>query len=122
MDVAVEWLVGARRGRSRRPAGRHHQPDGRPGHRAAHQTRGQWTVFDHVQAGQIIARIDDQQLEASKSLLLRDIKDLHDKLVQEQSAGTTAEGAETSDVVRRAGSLSVCGCRLWNSCCRPHRS
>ena len=67
-----------------------------------HETRGQWTVFDHVQAGQIIAKIDDQQLEASKSLLLRDIKDLQDKLVQEQSAGATTEGAETSDDVRRA--------------------
>jgi multidrug resistance efflux pump len=66
-----------------------------------HETRGQWTVFDHVQAGQIIAKIDDQQLEASKSLLLRDIKDLQDKLVQEQSA-TTADGAEISEAVRRA--------------------
>jgi multidrug resistance efflux pump len=67
-----------------------------------HQTRGQWTVFDHVQAGQIIARIDDQQLEASKSLLLRDIKDLKDKLGQEQSASASADAAETNDVVRRA--------------------
>src|SRR5688572_25200459 len=67
-----------------------------------HQTRGQWTVFDHVQAGQIIAKIDDQQLEASKSLLLRDIKDLQDKLAQEQSTSTGAEGGEAGDVVRRA--------------------
>jgi multidrug resistance efflux pump len=67
-----------------------------------HRTRGQWTVFDHVQAGQIIARIDDQQLEASRSLLLRDIKDLQDKLAQEQTATATADAAETNDVIRRA--------------------
>jgi multidrug resistance efflux pump len=67
-----------------------------------HQTRGQWTVFDHVQAGQIIARIDDQQLEASKCLLMRDIKDLQDKLAQEQSASANADAAETNDVVHRA--------------------
>jgi multidrug resistance efflux pump len=67
-----------------------------------HETRGQWTVFDHVQAGQIIAKIDDQQLEASKSLLRRDIKDLLDKLTQEESASTIAENTEASDTVRRA--------------------
>lgn len=67
-----------------------------------HQTRGQWTVFDHVQAGQIIARIDDQQFEASKSLLLRDIEDLQDKLAQEKSTSANADAAEINDVIRRA--------------------
>jgi multidrug resistance efflux pump len=67
-----------------------------------HQTRGQWTVFDHVQAGDIIARIDDQQLEASKSLLRRDIKDLQDKMTQEQSESIAANNTEASEAVRRA--------------------
>ena len=67
-----------------------------------HEPRGQWTVFDHVKAGQIIARIDDQQLEASKSLLRWDIKDLQDKLVRSQSADTTLIDAETREVIRRA--------------------
>ncbi len=48
------------------------------------QTRGQWTVFDRVTAGDIIARIDDQQLEATKSLLRRDVKDLIDQVEQLQ--------------------------------------
>jgi multidrug resistance efflux pump len=62
-----------------------------------HQTRGQWTVFDHVQSGDIIARIDDQQFESSKSLLRRDITDLQDQLAKlhtEQTAGTDAAASE----------------------------
>jgi multidrug resistance efflux pump len=59
---------------------------------------GQWTVFDRVSAGDIIARIDDQQLEATKSLLRRDVKDLIDQVeeLQEQSA---ADGAQVDESV-----------------------
>jgi len=67
-----------------------------------HQTRGQWTVFDHVRAGDIIARIDDQQLEATKSLLRRDINELIEQ-VQEQQAATEADDElEASELVRQA--------------------
>jgi multidrug resistance efflux pump len=67
-----------------------------------HQTRGQWTVFDHVQAGDIIARIDDQQFEASKSLLRRDIKELIDQTNQRQLEQSASGAAPASDVVNRA--------------------
>jgi multidrug resistance efflux pump len=67
-----------------------------------HESRGQWTIFDHVQAGQIIAKIDDQQLEASKCLLRRDVKDLQEKLTRAQTADATVIDAETRDAVRRA--------------------
>jgi multidrug resistance efflux pump len=67
-----------------------------------HETRGQWTVFDHVRAGDIIAKIDDQQFEASKSLLRRDIKDQLDQLNQSKSAQVAIEDAEASEAVRRA--------------------
>ncbi|HEX2476185.1 MAG TPA: HlyD family efflux transporter periplasmic adaptor subunit [Lacipirellulaceae bacterium] len=65
------------------------------------QTRGQWTVFDRVTAGDTIARIDDQQLEATKSLLRRDVKDLIEqvKQLQQQQSET---GAEVDESVRRA--------------------
>jgi multidrug resistance efflux pump len=68
-----------------------------------HQTRGQWNVFDHVQAGDIIARIDDQQLEASKGLLRRDINELRDQITALQAQQTTAADAkDTSEIVARA--------------------
>jgi multidrug resistance efflux pump len=66
-----------------------------------HQTRGQWTVFDHVRAGDIIARIDDQQLEASKSLLRREIKDLIEQ-VSELQAEADDNDSDASELLRRA--------------------
>jgi multidrug resistance efflux pump len=67
-----------------------------------HQRRGQWTVFDHVQAGDIIARIDDQQFEASKSLLRRDIKELMEQVSQHQSQQAAATDAPASEAVTNA--------------------
>lgn len=67
-----------------------------------HQTRGQWTVFDHVRAGDIIARIDDQQLEASKSLLRRDIKQLTEQLNQFQVDEANAGNADAAAFIQRA--------------------
>jgi multidrug resistance efflux pump len=67
-----------------------------------HQTRGQWTVFDHVQAGDVIARIDDQQFEATKSLLRRDIKELIDQVNQRQAELAAAENAPSTEIVKNA--------------------
>lgn len=67
-----------------------------------HETRGQWTVFDHVRAGDIIARIDDQQLEASKSLLRRDIKQLTEQVNQFQVDEANAGNAEVAAFIQRA--------------------
>jgi multidrug resistance efflux pump len=67
-----------------------------------HQTRGQWTVFDHVRAGDIIAKIDDQQFEASKSLLRRDIKDQLDQVGQLKTGQVGVEDADAGEAVRRA--------------------
>ena len=69
-----------------------------------HQTRGQWSVFDHVQAGDVIARIDDQQLEASKGLLRRDIKELSEQLtaLQTERAAAAADAQAANDVVTSA--------------------
>ena len=121
LAVAVDGVVGARRGGSRWPAGRHHQPDGRPGDRAAaRDTRAVDRVRPRA-SGRNHCPIDDQQFEASKSLLRRDIKDLHDKLSSRSSRpAATTEGAETSDAVRRAWEFEQS--RLadaWNRCCRP---
>jgi multidrug resistance efflux pump len=67
-----------------------------------HETRGQWTVFDHVKAGDIIARIDDQQLESSKSLLRRDVKDLIGQVKDLEIEHASAENPEVSELVKRA--------------------
>ena len=67
-----------------------------------HQTRGQWTVFDHVRAGDIIARIDDQQLEATKSLLRRDVKELLEQANEFQVEHADRQDAQDSELVRRA--------------------
>ncbi len=67
-----------------------------------HATRGQWTVFDHVKAGDIIARIDDQQLEASTSLLRRDVKDLIEQVEDLQVEHADAENTEVRQLVDRA--------------------
>ena len=67
-----------------------------------HSTHGQWTVFDHVKAGDIIARIDDQQLEASKSLLRRDVKDLIEQVKNLQVERDDVQNAEVSELVQQA--------------------
>ena len=66
-----------------------------------HQTRGQWTVFDHVRAGDIIARIDDQQLEATKSLLRRDITELIEQVGELQTHAAEDE-SETGKSLQQA--------------------
>src|SRR5688572_16741551 len=60
---------------------------------------GQWTVFDRVNKNDIIARIDDQQLEATKSLLRRDVKDLIDQVEELQEQQTEAGGAQVDESV-----------------------
>jgi multidrug resistance efflux pump len=66
------------------------------------QTRGQWTVFDRVNKNDIIARIDDQQLEATKALLRRDVKDLIDQVEELHEQQTEASGAQVDESVRLA--------------------
>lgn len=63
---------------------------------------GQWTVFDRVNKNDIIARIDDQQLEATKSLLRRDVKDLIDQVEELQEQQGEAGGAQVDESVRLA--------------------
>jgi multidrug resistance efflux pump len=65
-----------------------------------HETGGQWTVFDHVRAGDIIARIEDQQVEASKSALRREITALIDQVNQLQVDGAGADTAAVEAVGR----------------------
>lgn len=43
-------------------------------------SRGQWLIYDHVRAGDVIAQIEDQQLESSKSVLREDLRRLVDQL------------------------------------------
>ena len=66
-----------------------------------HQSRGQWMVYDHVQAGDVIARIEDQQIETSKSLLQQEIKQLIDQLKARQTESAEDDVA-ASEAVRGA--------------------
>jgi multidrug resistance efflux pump len=85
-----------------------------------HQSRGQWMVYDHVQAGDVIARIEDQQLETGKSLLSQEIKQLIDQLKARQTesveddvaAGEAVRGAwqyEQSRLMSLDGQLAAGG-------------
>jgi multidrug resistance efflux pump len=58
-----------------------------------HSARGQWLVYDHVQAGEVIARVEDQQLEKSKNMLQQDVQKLIDEV--------TVQGEAASDVAAR---------------------
>jgi multidrug resistance efflux pump len=45
-----------------------------------HETNGQWDLYDHVQAGEILARMDDRQLRSDQGLFRQEIKELVDEL------------------------------------------
>jgi multidrug resistance efflux pump len=68
-----------------------------------HQDRGQWMVYDHVLAGDVIARIQGQQLENDKRLLQQEIRQLLDQLKQRHAeAADDNLDAATNEAVRRA--------------------
>ena len=69
-----------------------------------HQARGQWMVYDHVQAGDVIARIEDQQLEISKNLLRQEVTQLLDQLKERQTETAADDGGDpaASEAVRLA--------------------
>jgi len=59
-----------------------------------HQARGQWLVYDHVQAGDVIARIEDTHLENSKNLLQQEVVKLLDEVtLQSEAAGAGGDAA-----------------------------
>jgi multidrug resistance efflux pump len=67
-----------------------------------HQTRGQWLIYDHVQAGEVIARIEDQQLETSKNLLQQEIMKLLDEVTLQAEAAGQGGDAAAKDTIRGA--------------------
>jgi multidrug resistance efflux pump len=64
-----------------------------------HESRGQWLIYDHVQAGEVIARVEDQQLERSKNLLQQELlKLLDDVTIQAEAAGENLDVPSTGAV------------------------
>jgi multidrug resistance efflux pump len=62
-----------------------------------HQARGQWLIYDHVQAGEVIARIEDQRLERSKNQLQQEVLKLLDEVtLQAEAAGEGGDAAAKS--------------------------
>lgn len=59
-----------------------------------HQARGQWLIYDRVQAGDVIARIEDQQLENSKKLLQQEVAKLLDQVTLAADTGGDAAATE----------------------------
>jgi multidrug resistance efflux pump len=65
-----------------------------------HESRGQWLIFDHVQAGEVIARVEDQQLERSKNVLQQEVlKLLDDVTIQAEAAGENLDAPTSGPVV-----------------------
>jgi multidrug resistance efflux pump len=63
-----------------------------------HQTGGQWNLYDFVRSGDVIARLDDRQLQISKDHIYREIKRLADG-IQNQQADSAAANREVSDAI-----------------------
>ena len=67
-----------------------------------HQARGQWLIYDRVQAGDVIARIEDQQLENSKNLLQQEVLKLIDEVTLEAEAIGEGGDAAANEAIRGA--------------------
>jgi multidrug resistance efflux pump len=67
-----------------------------------HQSRGQWLIYDHVQAGEVIARIEDQQLENSKNLLQQELMKLLDEVTLQAEAAGEGGDAAAKEAIRGA--------------------
>ena len=66
------------------------------------QIHGQWSLYDSIQAGDVLARFDDRQLQADKELLRQEIKQLIDKASAGQAESVGGVGAAARDAIRRA--------------------
>ena len=69
------------------------------------QLHGQWLVYDHVRAGEIIARIEDPLLESNKNQLRQQIDQLLDAVEKRRDAppdGDRGAGEATDAIVRSA--------------------
>ncbi len=68
-----------------------------------HLARKQWKIYDHVQAGDVIARIEDQQLESRNMLLRQEIVRVLAQLSQHQIDAANDKGnTPANDAARRA--------------------
>jgi multidrug resistance efflux pump len=64
-----------------------------------HESRGQWLIYDHVQAGEVIARVEDQQLERNKNALQQELlKLLDDVTIQADAASENLDAPSTGTV------------------------
>src|SRR5688572_7747448 len=57
-----------------------------------HRAGGQWTLYDHVVKGDVIAKFDDRQTQIDKDLLSQEVEQLFEQIAQWQveSAGNSA--------------------------------
>ncbi len=63
---------------------------------------GQWNLYDHVRAGDVIAQFDDRPLLAERNLLQQEIKQLLDEVGRWQVEPAGDADAETKDTIRQA--------------------
>jgi len=67
-----------------------------------HKSGGQWTLYDHVLAGDIIARFDDRQTQLDKEVLQAEVAELFARIAQWQIDSAAAGETETAESIRRA--------------------
>jgi multidrug resistance efflux pump len=65
-----------------------------------HQSRGQWLIYDHIQAGEVIARIEDQQLERTKDELQQEVIKLLDNVTLQADAAQDIPDATINEAVK----------------------
>jgi len=67
-----------------------------------HEINGQWSLYDHVLAGEVLARMDDRQLRSDQGLFRQEIKELVDELNQWKDSSIAGADTQTAQSVQRA--------------------
>lgn len=61
-----------------------------------HETSGQWNLYDHVLAGEVLARMDDRQLRSDQAVFRQEIRELVEELNQWKA--TSLKDADSESV------------------------
>ena len=67
-----------------------------------HEINGQWSLYDHVLAGEVLARMDDRQLRSDQGLFRQEIKELVDELNQWKASSIAGADDQTAQSVQLA--------------------
>jgi multidrug resistance efflux pump len=66
-----------------------------------HRAGGQWSLYDQVVKGDVIAKFDDRQSELDKELLRQEVEELFQKIAQWQIESTGGRDPSASEAIGR---------------------